>query len=162
MRFETKLRTLNGRKFQTERSTRNSLQRRKVWRRKEIEWYDHGPKSALALHLASSMNVTFTRARSSYEFYVSLELRLQTKDTLNGLWLKSFEIEKCEIYTPVIYDSQSSINIDYLFFYTTAVILTLLLLRVCCILGSFDRRTWSPYEVVKMLFGYSNPRNPNR
>lgn len=160
--FETKLRNLNGLKLLYEEPSGSFCNRCRVWGRKVVKWYSDGPKSYLSSHFRSSMNITFACARLSDKFHISLEINQLGRYALHYTSLKSFELEKLEIYTPMIYDRQSSVNIEYFMFYSMAVVLTLMLLQICCIIGSFDGRTWSPYEVVKMLFGFSNSRNPSK
>lgn len=158
--FQPKCKNLNA--FKLRNGKTPEAPDKMLWRGKLIEMYHDGPRSNLGLHFMASMNMTFKyTSSSSPEFDFYFEWRFLTRNALDYTWLKSYELEKSHLYTPVIYDSQFKFNFNYLLFYIAAVVLTLLLLQLCCVFGNFDRRTWSPYEVVKMLFGYSNPRRPN-
>lgn len=158
--FEPKVENCYGTQLKLHPNSKGRLESHIIWGGRNVTWQFFGPDSAAAIHFMNSMNVTFVKARSVAEFDILLDMRNSTWDSLNDTFLKSFEFERYEFYTPVIHDSQLSFNIDYLIFYFAAVLVTLLLLQMCCIFGHFDRRTWSSYEIVKMLFGFPNPRYP--
>lgn len=156
--FEDKFRNLNGLKLRTRNE--GEVYSYKVFGKKTVKAYTGGPKSLLATHFMTSMNMSFKIVGSNDDCDLILIDDPLIGDSAFYPRLKPFMLVTSQLYTPIIYDSQFCTNVDYFYFYLLMTLLTLLLLRVCCTIGRFDRRTWSSYEVLKMLFGLSNSRNP--
>lgn len=173
--FEPKLKNLYGHCLKTYKNrqsvvTYNISINPNYWWDKLYVWHIYGLKSYFALHVMTSMNVTFSlvnfTANDQVAFSAEADLGLDhenfsTLEHARHTWLKPRDFLKANLFTPVILDSKINVQFKYSFLcYFGCFGLVLLLLHVCRVIGNFNRRTWSPNETVKMMFGLSSPYSP--
>lgn len=154
--FEDKLTNLHGYKMTTKYHVETV--KRYDYLNKRVVYYDVcGVKSKLAAYLKASLNFTLKCVKKEpYQIKLSgLSMKNVIVNTLDPLLIYGFYL-----YTPIIIDCQTEMNVSDFLICFVVVSATCLLLLACAYLGGLNRRTWSPLSTAKMLLGLENPCEP--
>lgn len=155
--FKQKLNNLHGYKMYTLPNKHiDTVYRYDPIHKKNIRVDLSGPESNKGKYFEEAMNFTFYFHKRYFKVLFP-ERVLKSLDNKN--FLKPCLSFLTYAYTPIIYEIYYQVNVDNLLMCFAALPLIVFLVLICRFLGKFDRRTWSPLTICKMLLAMENPYN---